>query len=315
MTDPAAANPSAAPLTATTTPQADPVNVTSAPPPQVTPGPASVAVDGALGETAAQPTPSALERATAAAAKVSARAARRRNERAERDAAVAYARQAEQAAFAERQRAEAAEAKARAFDADPLGEVRRRGIPDKAIAQAAIDDTSPEARAARAEQRAEQVAQEFEAFRREQQRGVTQAAVREAESGFVRDAIDKASQYAHTAAHAKVRPAALLAEANALLASEGPGFYRRYGRTPTNAEILDCLNKRYAAAAKLMAPGGAEKTETGGEPAKVAPGGAGAKTLTGKAGEKATIGTHWSKLPPDEQLAGMAAEFRQRSAR
>lgn len=269
-------------------------------------------VDGAPSPA---PEPTAFERAQEAAKRVSAKAAKHRQQAAESAAAIQRAQNAERMAYAERQARLQAEAEARRWNDAPIEELRRRGIPDKEIAQVAIDENTPEARARRAEERAALVEQRMAQWEQQQRVNASQAQVAAARHAFVKDAATVSEKFPHAAAHAKARPEAFVREAEAVLAERGRAFYSQHGRSPTNAEIYEFLDWQYAKAAELIGPSKGAKSDNGKKPAEGAPVGAGAKTLTSKAGEKASIGTHWTELDPDAQLAHMAAELRQRAAR
>ena len=200
-----------------------------------------------------------------------------------------------------------AERSSQAFDVDPVGEMRRRGVPAAEIAKAAIDQNSPEAIARRAELRAERLEQQL--YQRDQH-AARQAFIGEAVAGFER--------FPNVAAHAQVRPMAILSEAAQVIAERGGAFHRAHGRPPTNLEVLEFLEYQYeqadqARAGKRPAPETKETKPAEVKPAAPAPA-SGARTLTGKVAERAQVPVNFDDLTPEQQLPYLAKQLRERTS-
>jgi hypothetical protein len=274
----------------------------------------------AVPEPAAEP--SKLARAQKVAADLAARNKARREREQQSQAAIARANAAEQRAQEADRARQTAEAQARAFEADPLGELRKRGIPAKAVAQAAIDDSTPEAIARRALEEAQAVRRENEELRRAAQERDAKAGVEAQRKAFIDEA---AASFDHpfVSSHARTRPNFILAEADAALLEEvRPGvtrhaaFVQNYGRAPTRREVLDFLEYQHAEADKARQNRPAKgSTSTpaapAGAPTKPATGNGGARTLTSRTAERATLPASFDELDPADQIAVMARQLRE----
>jgi hypothetical protein len=286
------------------------------------------AIVDALGEQTPEKTK--LQKAQEVAERVKARARQRRSDREGRMVAEQRAMQLEQQVASERARADRNDGIVQELETDFLGAARKRGIPQKAISQAAIEDTSPEGRIARLEAELRTERQARSQWQEEQRAAQEQSQVMAARQAAYREMTTEADGgdpiYPHLAAHARVRPDALLREAEHVVQQAlARGYRGKDGRGLTNAEVLEYLEFQYAQAAGKAGPskgnGGPAKPGGGGNGAAPSgangggPGGPGAKTLTSRSNEKAALPASFDDLDPDQQLAVMARQLRAAQAR
>jgi hypothetical protein len=263
----------------------------------------------------AAPAPDPLARAHEVAERLRAKG-RARRERESREQAEA-GRQAQLGAQVEQERAArvAAENRAAAYERDPLGALRARGVTDKALAQAAIDDASPEGRLAKLTAELQRVDAENRAFRDQQTQRDRAAAGTQARDRFVALAVESVETgddgkptdllvYPHVAAYARADREGVLIRAEKLMDQA-----RANGYQPTFAQTLAHLEAIYEKAAKLLPGAAVEPTAEPPKPA-VKKSAAGAKTLTAKTQERPTLGKSFDDLEPDEQIAVMQEQVR-----
>jgi hypothetical protein len=247
-----------------------------------------------------------------AEAKAAALVAKRRAKSQARADQDARARGLEAQLASERAAREAAEAQARRVETDTLGVMREKGITERMLTQAAIDESTPEGRAAKAEATAAALAQRLDAYERQERQKQQTAhvtAVRRAylEAGQALDG--DAPRYPHLAAHAAVDPEAVVAHAERIAAKA-----RAQGKIPTDADLHEYQEWLYAqAAAKVKPPAAAEThtaTTTHAAPPAAKPAARGARTLSGRTTQPASLAKTFDQMTPSEQLAVMAAQLK-----
>ncbi len=245
--------------------------------------------------------PTAQERARAAADALVAKRAKQRRDNAERDARV---RGLEQQAAADRAAREAAERKLK----DPMALVREQGL-DRAVQQAAIDESTPEGQIAklRADLEAEK-ARNAERDRREQahQAAASQNAQQRAylAAGTAKDGDEP--KYPYIAAMAAVDPRGVIKYALDLVERA-----RERGEVPTNADLLETQEWLYSQAAAKAAR--KPPVEAPAEVPPAAPPAArkpATASLTGRKVPPPAVTKTFGQMTRDEQMAYMAAQLK-----
>jgi hypothetical protein len=243
--------------------------------------------------------PTAQERARAAADAIVAKRVKQRRENAERDARV---RGLEQQAAADRAAREAAERKLK----DPMALVREQGL-DRAVQQAAIDESTPEGQIAKL--RAELDAVKARDAERERQAQARQAAASQNDQQriYLEAATAKegdAPKYPNIARMAKRDPRGVIVYALDLVARA-----KEKGEVPTNADLLETQEWLYSQDEEAAPPAA--------DPPAVVP-----PAAPPAARKPATVSLAGRKVPPpavtktfgqmtrDEQMAHMAAQLK-----
>lgn len=300
-----------------TTPQAAPESTVQAvepPPTAADEGAASAAV--APEAPAEQQPPSKLAEAEAAAARI---VAKRRQQRAAREAEQSRVAHLEREAQQARHEAQQARAVAERIERDPLAVMRERGIPEKALAQAAIDENTPEGRAAKAERIAQEAAARAERLEQQLQQRDQAQNIERGRTVFVEQAMARegdAPVYPYLAAHLKVRRHEVIAEAEGVMNRAIAA-----GKRPTFAQVHELLEWRYSEAAKQaaalakteastapVAEEAAQKAAAAAPPKR--PAAAGTRTLAGKKVAPAAAPKPVGKMSKEEWIEHAAAQLR-----
>ena len=256
---------------------------------------------------ATTPEPSTYDRARQAADRLVAKRKAQRQADAQREARM---RGLESQAAADRQAREAAERQARRVETETLQVMREKGITDKMVAQAHIDDQSPEGRMARleAELKAERAERQREAQARQQEDA--SAGQRAQQQEYLRSASameGDAPRYPHIAAMAAVDPRGVIRIALDLVDRA-----RAQGKVPTNADLLETQEWLYSeAAAKATKASKAATPPAAVPPAATQPSRKPATaSLTGRKVPPPAVGRTFGQMSRDEQLAHMAAQLK-----
>jgi hypothetical protein len=231
-----------------------------------TPAPETAVAQVAAATPAAPTVADRVKLAEEAAAKI---VARRQATRRTESASSARVRQLESENAQLQQTTQQARAIAQQIEQDPLAVLRAKGVTDKTLAQAAIDDASPEGRIAKLERQNAALVAKLEADERARAASATTADVQTREHRFVsevqslRESAEPTAAllYPYLAARAKIAPHLVLAEAKAVIAQEMARQEREVPphlrRVPTNRDVYDyqewCLTQ--ADAARLAATG------------------------------------------------------------
>lgn len=255
--------------------------------------------------------------------------ARRQAEKRTESEAQAQARYYQQQAAQYQQQAAVAQAAAERVDKDTLTVMREKGITDKMVAQAHIDDSTPEGRIAKLER--ELKARDARDAERDRQAQVqfAQADLSRKEQHFVQaiegikesDKPDAPLMYPYLAARARVAPMLVLAEAKQIIADEMARQAREVPphlrRVPTNKDVYDyqewCMVQAEAArlAATGAPPGPGTASPKTPQPAAAPPTrNGGTRTLSSRSTAPAVIAKPFGKMSRTEQIAHMAAQLK-----
>jgi hypothetical protein len=309
MTQPVALTAGIAPFTqaaldAALPPKAAPQAGTEAPP-----APAAETPDAASTPAAAPPpagAPTTLERAQAAAAAL---VAKRTAQRSKQHATEARIRGLEAQAATERAGREAAEREAKRVETETLAVMREKGITDKMIAQAHIDDQSPEGRLAKMEAEL-RAANEREAKReRDALARVAHSEQQRRQAIYLESATAKVGaepKYPWIAAHAAVDPRGVIKYALDLVERAVAK-----GEQPTDEDLLETQEWFYSQAAARAAPKAADDPPAVVPPAARPPARKPATaSLTGRNVPPPAVAKTFGQMTRDEQLAHMAAQLK-----
>jgi hypothetical protein len=263
---------------------------------------------------APKPAPALADKVQAAEEASRAIIAKRQAQRAVHADAAARARYLEHQVATERAARERAELAAKRVETDPLAVMRERGITDRMVAQAHVDDHSPEGRLAKAEARAAALEQRLDEQERRTQSATQAAQVQSAREAFVRQAMDakegEAAVYPHLAAKARLAPHLVLAEAQAIIEQT----VAAQGKLPSNKDVYEYQEWLYAKsaeeAAKLAGAGAPlEAPKAVQAPAAPAPKRTGARTLSSRSTAPASVPKSFNEISPRDQLSVMAAQL------
>ena len=264
-----------------------------------------------------------------AADRLRARGVARRSRVAEDAQLRGHALTLEQRLQAEATARKAAEDRALAAERQTLPALQARGEAGKALAQAAINESTPEAIARRAMDRAEAADRRIADYEAKEARRIAAEQASAARDRFARYAADarelgddgKPSDvpaFPHVAAHMTRRREGVMLEADALVRRAN-----ERGHRPTWDQVLQYLETEYGEAAKL-ATGGATPTPIAAPAPAVAPKPAanGARTLTAKTQQRAVAGKRFEDMEvrnirdggTDEQLEYIAELARKEAA-
>lgn len=212
------------------------------------------------------PKPSHLERAKAAAERERKAQVLRRQEQVERQRLAQERAELERQLAQERAAREQFVSEYRQLQAlleeqkkDPLAVLEKLGVPADVIAKRALEANTPDAKIAKLEQlvleerdartRLEKQREEERQAREEaQRRQEVSARAAAAHQAFIQAAANE-EKYPHLAAHAAVRPRALLIEATAIVQDA----YDRTGIAYEDEDVLEFLEQQYAHAAEKAA--------------------------------------------------------------
>jgi len=150
------------------------------------------------------------------------------------------------------QEAATARAAAERAERDPLAYMRERGLTDKVVAQAHVDDSTAEGRIAKLERELRARDERDAETQRTRAAQEQQATLAQREQHFVAH-VQTLPDYPYLAAQAKIAPDLLVAQAHAVLrrqdaAEAARGVPQHLRKIPTNADVYDYLEWSYAQA-------------------------------------------------------------------